>query len=87
MKMALSGTFPHGFEFALFLYHLYSDGGIPVSRIPLLAAVAGSMVTRTTSSIAFQKYGRSVVTQDMLSEIGKAFINTFEDKSSGQHAL
>lgn len=80
--------FPHRFEFAPYLYHLYSNGSIPVTRIPLLAAIAGSMVTRTTSRIAFQKYGRSVVTQDMLSEIGKAFTNTFEDnESSKQHAL
>jgi len=60
----------------------FGDGSIPIARIPLLAAVAGSMVTRTTSRLAFQKYRRSVVTQDMLSEIGKAFIDTFDDKPS-----
>jgi NAD(P)H-hydrate repair Nnr-like enzyme with NAD(P)H-hydrate dehydratase domain len=65
----------------------YSDRSIPVTRIPLLAAVAGSMVTRTTSGLAFEKYGRSVVTQDMLSEIGKAFTNTFENESSKRHPL
>jgi len=65
----------------------FGDRSIPTSRIPLLAAIAGSMVTRTTSHLAFQKYGRSVVTQDMLSEIGKAFTTTFEDKYSKQPAL
>ena len=34
------------------------DGSIASSRIPLLAAVAGSMVTRTASKRAFLKNGR-----------------------------
>ena len=37
---------------------LYRDGSIASSRIPLLAAVAGSMVTRTASKRAFLKNGR-----------------------------
>ena len=37
------------------------------------------MVTRNTSRIAFGKHGRSVVTEDMISEIGKAFKEVFED--------
>jgi len=41
------------------------------------------MVTRTTSRLAFQKYGRSVVTQDMLSEIGRAFTDVFEEGKTG----
>ncbi len=41
------------------------------------------MVTRTTSRLAFQKHRRSVVTQDMLSEIGKAFEDVFEDGQFG----
>lgn len=60
----------------------FSDRSIPTARIPLLAAVAGSMVTRTTSYLAFHKFGRSVVTQDMLSEIGKAFTKVFEDQQT-----
>ncbi|KAF9530476.1 H-hydrate dehydratase [Crepidotus variabilis] len=55
----------------------FGDHSIPASRIPLLAAVGGSMATRTTSRLAFSKQGRSVVTQDMLSEIGKAFAEVF----------
>jgi ATP-dependent NAD(P)H-hydrate dehydratase len=37
------------------------------------------MVTRTTSRLAFKKAGRSLVTQDMLSDIGYAFAETFGD--------
>lgn len=55
------------------------DKSVPVSRLPLLAAVGGSMVTRTTSRLAFQKAGRSLVTQEMLSDIGYAFAETFGD--------
>ncbi|KAI0339579.1 Ribokinase-like protein [Trametopsis cervina] len=55
----------------------FGDGSIPSSRIPLLAAVAGSMVTRTASKHAFAKNGRGVVTQDMLPEIGGAFAEVF----------
>ena len=61
-----------------------SDGSVPPSRIPLLAAVAGSMVTRTASRRAFGKQGRGVVTQDMLPEIGKAFATVFGEDAQGQ---
>ncbi|TFK39844.1 H-hydrate dehydratase [Crucibulum laeve] len=70
----------------------YEDGafgksGIPISRIPIIAAVGGSMVTRTASRRAFSKEGRSVVTQDMLPEIGRAFSEMFGDDSQGQGKL
>lgn len=55
----------------------YGDGSIPVSRMPILAAVGASMVTRTTSRRAFEQEGRAVVTQDMLKEIGGAFVEVF----------
>lgn len=55
----------------------FGDGSVPSSRIPLLAATAGSMVTRTASKHAFAKQGRGVVTQDMLPEVGKAFVEVF----------
>ncbi|KAJ3515179.1 hypothetical protein NLJ89_g1927 [Agrocybe chaxingu] len=61
----------------------FGDHKVPASRIPLLAAVGGSMVTRTSSRIAFSKHGRSVVTEDMLPEIGKAFTEVFEDDQPG----
>jgi len=57
----------------------FGNNSIPPSRIPLLAAVGGSMVTRTASRRAFSKEGRSVVTQDMIPEIGKSFQEIFAD--------
>jgi ATP-dependent NAD(P)H-hydrate dehydratase len=56
----------------------FGDSTIPVSRMPILAAVAGSMLTREVSRRAFAKEGRAVVTQDMLKEIGGAFTEVFE---------
>jgi len=53
------------------------DQSIPVSRLPLLAAVGGSMVTRTSSRRAFQLEGRGLVTQDMLPQLGKSFSEVF----------
>jgi ATP-dependent NAD(P)H-hydrate dehydratase len=63
----------------------FGDKTISVSRMPILAAVGASMVTRMTSRIAFQQEGRSVVTQDMLKEIGGGFAEVFE--SGGAHRL
>lgn len=60
-----------------------SDKTLPLSRLPLLAAVGGSMVTRTASRRAFSKQGRGVVTQDMLGEIGGAFAETFGEDEKG----
>jgi len=62
----------------------FGDNAIPVSRMPILAAIGASMVTRATSRRAFEKEGRSVVTQDMLKEIGGAFAEVFgESQGSG----
>ncbi|KAL4246334.1 ATP-dependent (S)-NAD(P)H-hydrate dehydratase [Abortiporus biennis] len=55
----------------------FGDKSIPSSRIPLLAATGGSMVTRTASKRAFAQFGRGVVTQDMLPQIGSAFAELF----------
>ncbi|KAJ7224153.1 Ribokinase-like protein [Mycena pura] len=63
---------------------VFGDKSIPTSRMPLLAAVGGSMVTRTASRRAFHKEGRGVVTQDMLAEIGKAFAEVFGEEVQGQ---
>ena len=52
--------------------------------MPLLAAVAGSMVTRTASHRAFSKEGRGVVTEDMIPEIGPAFAKVFGEDLQGQ---
>lgn len=53
----------------------------PSTRIPLLASVAGSMVTRTTSRIAFKRAGRGLVTADMIPDIGGAFAECFGESS------
>ncbi len=58
----------------------FGDNRIPASRMPMLAAVAGSMLTREVSRRAFVKEGRAVVTQDMLKEIGGAFVEVFESR-------
>ncbi|KAI9433366.1 Ribokinase-like protein [Lactarius psammicola] len=62
----------------------FGDNAIPASRMPILAAIGASMVTRTTSRRAFEKEGRSVVTQDMLKEIGGAFAEIFGSGSQGR---
>ncbi|KAJ7066494.1 H-hydrate dehydratase [Mycena amicta] len=59
---------------------IFGDKTLATSRLPLLAAVGGSAVTRTASRLAFSKEGRAVVTQDMLPEIGKAFAEVFAGK-------
>ena len=52
--------------------------------MPLLAAIGGSMVTRTASRRAFYKEGRGVVTEDMLPEIGKSFAEVFGGEAQGE---
>lgn len=65
-------------EVALTMVGMASQPGkIPISRVPFLAAIGASMVTRTASRQAFFKAGRSVVTEDMIPEIGKAFATVF----------
>lgn len=54
------------------------DIKIPSNLIPLLASVGGSLVTRTTSKRGFKRYGRALVTEDLLSEIGSAFAEVFD---------
>ncbi|KAF9047162.1 Ribokinase-like protein [Hymenopellis radicata] len=62
----------------------FGEGKIPASRMPLLAAIGGSMVTRTASRRAFYKEGRGVVTEDMIPEIGKSFAEVFGEDAQGQ---
>ncbi len=45
------------------------------------------MVTRTASRRAFFREGRSVVTQDMIPEIGKSFAEIFDEEQQGQGRL
>ncbi|TFY79604.1 hypothetical protein EWM64_g4408 [Hericium alpestre] len=63
----------------------FGDKTIPVSRMPILAAVGASMMTRATSRIAFEREGRGVVTQDMLQDIGRGFVHIFgKDQQGGK---
>jgi ATP-dependent NAD(P)H-hydrate dehydratase len=61
----------------------FGDNAMPVSRMPILAAIGASIVTRTASRRAFQREGRGVVTQDMLKEIGGAFAEIFGESWGG----
>ncbi|KAH8104299.1 Ribokinase-like protein [Phellopilus nigrolimitatus] len=58
-----------------------SEAQIPPSRIPFLAATAASILTRTTSRRAFAKNGRSVITADLIGEIGPAFEEVFGEEA------
>ncbi|TCD67920.1 hypothetical protein EIP91_011784 [Steccherinum ochraceum] len=55
----------------------FGDKSTSSSRIPLLAATGGCILTRTASRIAFSKQGRSLVTEDMIPEISGAFATVF----------
>jgi len=65
----------------------FGDQSISVSRVPLLAAIGGSLVTRTSSHRAFLKEGRGVITEDMIPEIGKAFGEVFGADAQGQNKV
>ncbi|KAI5120435.1 hypothetical protein M0805_009897 [Coniferiporia weirii] len=56
---------------------------IPSARIPFLAATGAAIVTRTTSRIGFAKKGRSVITADLIGEIGGAFAEVFGEDAGG----
>ena len=63
-------------------WRLSRDGSISTTHLPHLAAVGGSMVTRTTSRFAFQKNGRALLTQDLVGEIQCAFLEVFPDSDA-----
>jgi len=60
----------------------FGEGSIPTTHLTHLAAVGGSMVTRTTSRFAFQKNGRALLTQDLIGEIQRAFLEVFPDSDA-----
>ncbi|SJL03855.1 probable ATP-dependent (S)-NAD(P)H-hydrate dehydratase [Armillaria ostoyae] len=62
----------------------FGDKKLPVSRMPLLAAIGGSMVTRTASRLAYAKQGRAVVTEDMIPEVGPSFAEVFGESKQGK---
>ncbi|KAG8849795.1 hypothetical protein FRB96_000618 [Tulasnella sp. 330] len=61
----------------MILIHLRS---LQTKDIALLAAIGGSHITRVASRIAFDKYGRGVLTSNMLEEIGPAYETLFGEK-------
>ncbi|KAH7921224.1 Ribokinase-like protein [Leucogyrophana mollusca] len=61
----------------------FGDKSIPASRLPILAAIGGSMVTRTSSRRAFQLEGRGLLTQDMIPQLGKSFTEVFGSDFQG----
>lgn len=61
----------------------FGDQSLPISRIPMLAAVGASMVTRQTSHRGYMKEGRGMITQDLIPEIGKAFGEVFGPEAAG----
>ncbi|KIJ20970.1 hypothetical protein PAXINDRAFT_160400 [Paxillus involutus ATCC 200175] len=65
----------------------FGDQSIPTSRLPILAAIGASMVTRTCSKLAFQVQGRGLVTQDMIPYLAKAFEEVFGKDTQGGEAL
>ncbi|KAF5338365.1 hypothetical protein D9611_012480 [Ephemerocybe angulata] len=61
----------------------FGDKTVPASRVPILAAVGGSIVTREASRRAFAKMGRGLVTQDLIPELGHAFAEHFGPDAQG----
>ena len=61
----------------------FGDQSIPVSRLPILASIAGSMLTRACSRRAFKQQGRGMVTADLIPEIGGAFSELFGKEAQG----
>ncbi|PPQ76253.1 hypothetical protein CVT26_008288 [Gymnopilus dilepis] len=57
----------------------FGDRKVPASRIPLLASIGGSILTRTVSRMAFLERGRSVITEDMIPKLGQAFEEVYGD--------
>ncbi|CAG8798281.1 19179_t:CDS:10, partial [Cetraspora pellucida] len=54
------------------------DNSITSSDIPMLASFAGCTLMRECSWAAFEKFGRSVQTSDMIPEIGPSFQRLFK---------
>ena len=53
------------------------DLEVPAERIPLLAAYAGSTITREASRMTFGRMKRAMQTSDMLHEVGPAYEHLF----------
>lgn len=62
---------------------VYGDGSIPSEHIPVLAATAGLMLTRSMLRVAFARKERMATTEDMTEEIGQAFREVFGGEDHG----
>ena len=46
---------------------------VPTERLPLVAAYGASLIARTVSRLGFARHGRSMLADDLLCEIGRAY--------------
>lgn len=51
--------------------------GVPLERLPLLAAYGGACIARFCSNRAFAENGRSMQASDMLKQVGNAYTHYF----------
>jgi ATP-dependent NAD(P)H-hydrate dehydratase len=72
-------VYPFSTQILLTLYNSKTINPIASSRLPLLASVGAAILTRTISRRAYEKHGRATLTNDMIPEIGPAFIDVFEN--------
>ncbi|KAI5474521.1 protease IV [Pseudohyphozyma bogoriensis] len=61
-----------------------NDTDLTPSQIPLLAAYAGSTVTRHASKLTFARMQRAMQTSDMLNDVGPSFQQTFGALEEGK---
>ena len=52
----------------------------------IMAGYAASLLTRTANRLAFEAYGRSATTPDILEKVGLAFAQTLETDEAACHA-
>ena len=50
---------------------------VPTERLPLLAAYGAAMIARAVSRRGFAQYGRSMLADDLLREVGPAYDEIF----------
>jgi len=60
---------------------LYFSSGMKMYGPNMLAAFAAAMLTRECNRRAFHKSGRSMITTDMINEIGGAFHQLYEHET------
>lgn len=69
------------------LYHQgtwETEGNMDRSETLLLAAWAGSSITRECSRLAFEKYGRAMQASDLTEEVSKSFLTLIGEKEESK---